>query len=55
MEKILKKERRGVVVRLYSMEVKHEYENIPGELKSTLENKFLKGYLHLGIMNIKLN
>ena len=37
MEKILKKGSRGVVVRLYYMEVNHEDENILVELKCTLE------------------
>jgi hypothetical protein len=37
MEKILKKGSKGVVVRLYSMEVKQEDENIPEEYKCTLE------------------
>jgi hypothetical protein len=35
MEKIIKKGSRGVLVRLYSMEVKKQYENIPK--KCTLE------------------
>ena len=37
LEKLLKKGSRGVVVRLYSMKVKQEDENIPEELKCTLE------------------
>jgi hypothetical protein len=37
MENIRKKGSRGFVVRLFSMEIKQEYKNIPEELKNTLE------------------
>jgi hypothetical protein len=58
MEKLLKNGRKRVVVELYSMEVKQEDENIPEELKCTLEKhykvlNFLKVYFHIEIMNIK--
>jgi hypothetical protein len=40
MENIIKKGSKGVVVKLYSMEVKQEDENIPEELRCTLEKHY---------------
>jgi hypothetical protein len=62
MEKLLKKGSNGLIFKLDSMEVKQKDENIPEEFKkvpwkSIIESskKFLKGYLHLEIMNTKMN
>jgi hypothetical protein len=59
MEKLLKKRSKGVVVKLYSMEVNQEDEilhrNQDAPWKNTIRSskKFLRVYIQLEIMNIK--